>query len=375
MFHLLSGLLAVYVIGRAVLPLALRRPARLWLALLVLAVSQHHLVTRTFFGSMASPEIPRIALIVLGWGFGTIILLAALLLCGDLAALAWRLATRRPWPAWRESRATRMLLAAAGALLSAVGVSQAVGTPDVRMLTVPVAGLPAAFEGYRIVQLTDLHASRLLPGPWMARVVDEANALAPDLTVITGDLVDGRAQVRAEDVRPLQRLRADQGVYAVTGNHEYYSGYTGWMEAFDALGLHVLSNAHVVLERGGQPLVLAGITDRIAVDMQQSPPDLAAALKGAPAGAPVILLSHRPTGARAHAQAGVALQLSGHTHGGQIVGLHLLAQWMNEGYVSGLYDVAGMPLYVSNGAGLWSGFPLRLGRPAEITQIVLRRAD
>jgi predicted MPP superfamily phosphohydrolase len=110
----------------------------------------------------------------------------------------------------------------------------------------------------------------------------------------------------------------------------------------------------------------------MAAAYAQPLPDVQQALAGVPPTDPVILLSHRPTGAALNAQAGAGLQLSGHTHGGQILGPHLLTQWANEGYVSGLYQVGGMTLYVSNGTGLWPGFPIRLGRPSEITQIVLR---
>ena len=118
--------------------------------------------------------------------------------------------------------------------------------------------------------------------------------------------------------------------------------------------------------------MLAGITDIVAARVGQPLPDIDAAMKGVPPSSAVILLSHRPVGAKRHAEAGAGLQLSGHTHGGQILGPHLLTQLANEGYVSGMYQVGGMQLYVSNGAGLWPGFPIRLGRPSEITQIVLR---
>jgi uncharacterized protein len=138
--------------------------------------------------------------------------------------------------------------------------------------------------------------------------------------------------------------------------------------------MRVLENDHVVLDRGGGKLVLAGVTDLSASHTGHPARDLAAALNGAPKGIPIILLDHQPRAAQQAAELGVALQLSGHTHGGMIIGLDRLAARANAGYVSGRYDVDGMTLYVNNGTALWPGFALRLGRPSELTRITLRLA-
>ncbi|MFD4838800.1 metallophosphoesterase [Achromobacter sp. NPDC058515] len=372
MFHVITGLIGLYVIWRFVWPLAWPRTARLLLAALVLLAAEHHLVTRNFFGTMASPEVPAAVLMALGWAFGALILLALFLLAKDVAGLLLSVFSRARGRALLSCPRLRAGFAAAALALSAVGLWQAVRVPDVKTIEIALPGLPPAFDGFRIVHLTDLHASRLLQADWMEAIVARANALEPDLTLITGDLVDGTPEARAADVLPLRNLRAPQGVIAIPGNHEYYAEYLGWLKAFEQLGLRMLLNEHVAIERDGQRLVLAGITDSAASRVGQPLPDIAAAMAGVPPSAPVILLSHRPVGAARHAQAGAALQLSGHTHGGQILGPHLLTQWANEGYVSGMYQVGGMQLYVSNGAGLWNGFPIRLGRPSEITRIVLR---
>jgi predicted MPP superfamily phosphohydrolase len=163
-------------------------------------------------------------------------------------------------------------------------------------------------------------------------------------------------------------------VYVISGNHEYIFGYSIWMAHFAALGLLSLENRHVVLDRNGGKLVLAGITDQASRRTGHPVRDLAAVLNGAPKGAPVILLDHQPSDARNSAALGVALQLSGHTHGGLILGIDRLAARANAGYVSGRYDVEGMTLYVNNGTALWPGFALRLGRPSELTRITLRQA-
>lgn len=372
MLLFVTGAIWLYILWRFIWPLRLSPVARIGLALALLLVSQYHQITRRFFGSLASPEVPHAILIGLSWAFGVFLLLALLLLLRDVVGVLVFLAARG---AGRQILTGRALLLSIGPLamaLSGIGVWQAVRVPDVKTMEITLPGLPQAFDGYRIAQLTDLHASRLLNEPWISAVVTRTNAQAPDLTVITGDIADGTPAERADDVRPLADLRARDGVLAIPGNHEYYADYQGWMKAYRDLGLTMFENEHAVIHRDEASLAIAGITDLQARGFGQLQPDLSAALEGLRPGTPVILLSHRPTGAAQNAQAGVALQLSGHTHGGQILGPHLLTQWANEGYVSGLYKVGAMQLYVSNGTGLWGGLAIRLGRPSEITLITLR---
>lgn len=372
MFHLVTGFIALYVFWRMVglqrWPLAVKA----CLGVLILAAAEHHLITRSFFGSMASPELPGGVLMALGWAFGALIVSALILLVLDATTLLFARA-----PAVRRVVTAPRLRAGVGLaalLLSALGVWQAVRVPDVRDVEIELAQLPAELDGLQLVQLSDLHASRLLQRPWMEAVVARANALQPDLLVITGDLVDGTVAARTADVEPLRALRARLGVYAIAGNHEYYAEYQHWLEHFAQLGLPMLLNSHVTIADRGASLVLAGITDPAAARFGQPLPAIDAALAGVPEDAAVILLSHRPLAAAGNALAGVDLQLSGHTHGGQVLGMHWVTQAFNEGYVSGEYAVGDMRLYVSNGTGLWNGFPLRLGKSSEITRITLRSA-
>lgn len=268
-----------------------------------------------------------------------------------------------------------MGLATIGAMaVSAYGVSQAIMVPEVRRVPVAIKDLPPALEGFRLVQLTDLHISRLFDARWVTAVVNRTDELKPDLVVITGDLIDGTPAARQADVAPLAQLKARHGVFAITGNHEYYFDAQQWIPQFRKLGMQMLLNAHAVIDVDGAQLVLAGITDTVATTHGMAGPDLGLALQGAPQGSPAILLSHRPSGALNNAAQGVALQLSGHTHGGMFIGLDKLASRANEGFVSGLYQVRPMQLYVSNGTALWNGFPVRIGVPAEITEFTLHRA-
>jgi predicted MPP superfamily phosphohydrolase len=378
MFHVFSGLICLYIVLRLIPALPWPFAGKCLAALAVLLASQVHLINRTFFGTLASPEAPFAVVAAVGWLFGALILLAVFLVLKDLGglllfALGKATGARLSWPvsaAWWAGGLT-----AAALILAAIGVWQAVRVPDVRALDIVLERLPAEQDGLRLVHLSDLHASRLLQGAWQREVVNKVNALNPDLIVISGDLVDGTPANRAVDVAPWRDFKARLGVLAAPGNHEYYSNYTAWMAAFGELGLRMLSNQHVVIEDKGRALVVAGTTDRNAARFGLPTPDIKAALAGAPKDAVVLLLAHQPREAPKNAEAGVDLQLSGHTHGGQIVGLHLIVQKVNAGFVSGLYRVGAMRLYVSNGTGLWNGFPVRLGRPSEITLITLRSAN
>lgn len=359
------------VVTRFVWPLHVPLTAKIVVAVLLLVVSQYHLWSRISSGSVFSPEFPRAVVILFNWAFGALLFLATLQVLLDATMLLVRLAVGHRVHAPDQ---VRYALAALAAVIAAIGVHQAVRLPRTKDIEVGIRGLPQHFDGYRILQLTDLHISRLFPAAWTRAVVERANELQVNLIAITGDLIDGTLAVRRADVEPLRGLSAADGVYVIPGNHEYYFGYRTWMDYYASIGMHVLENSHVVLNRGGETLILAGVTDHAARAAGYPVPNLALALKGAPEG-PVILLDHQPRGARRAAELGVALQLSGHTHGGMVVGLDRLTARGNGGYVSGRYDVDGMILYVNNGTALWPGFALRLGPSAELTRITLRRAS
>jgi predicted MPP superfamily phosphohydrolase len=368
MFHLMFGLPCAYVVARFVLPLAWPAWTTAMFVLLLVTGSQFHLWSRLSSGSVFSPEFPRGLVLAFNVAFGAILFLALLQLFVDVGALTIGLVRGSSVIIPSNLRLSIGILALALAL---IGVVQAARLPEIRQVDVEVPDLPPQFEGYRILQLTDLHSSRLFPTSWVDKVVTMANGLDADLVAITGDLIDGTVDARRADVSPFRRLTARDGVWAIPGNHEYFFGAEDWMEHIRSLGIRTLENEHTVIDRDGAILVLAGVTDLSAPETGRPGPDLAHALTGARAGSPVVLLDHQPTKARLAAEAGVALQLSGHTHGGMILGFHRLLALANGGFVSGLYRVGDMALYVSNGTGIWPGFALRLGKPSEMTMIRL----
>ncbi|MCA9536617.1 MAG: metallophosphoesterase [Myxococcales bacterium] len=312
--------------------------------------------------------------------------LFALTLARDLGFVVARLASalrRRsqgddtipPDPARRAflTASSGMLGAGASGLLVGVGTVQARLGPSVYEVEVRIPGLPAAFEGFHIVQISDVHVGMTIDGAFITPIVDQVLALRPDMIAATGDFVDGSVKALAEDVAPLGRLRAPEGVFFVTGNHEYYSGAQEWCAEFTRLGMRVLENEHVVLSRGADQLVVAGVTDygsRGLPGAQASNPRRAA--QGAPAHAPKILLAHQPRSAFAAAAAGFDLQLSGHTHGGQFFPWNLFVGLVHP-VSKGLGVVDGMQVYVNRGTCYW-GPPVRTMVPPEITSLRLRRA-
>lgn len=369
MFHLILCAPWLVVVLRFLPALPLVLPAKLAIAAFLLLASQHLLINRITSGSVFSPEYPRPFIILFNVLFGAMVFLAIFQIALDVVSITIAIAKGR-FPFIPVEVRYAMGVVAVG--LAAYGVSQAIRLPAVKNVEISIANLPAEFDGYRILQLTDLHLSRLFPARWAEALVSSSNALDVDLITITGDFIDGTVEKRREDVAPLAMLSARDGVLGIPGNHEYFFGYDDWMRHDRSLGVRILENQHVVLKRGEASLVVAGVTDLAAARSSFSAPNLEAAIRGAPTGAPIVLLDHQPRMAERAAKAGTALQLSGHTHGGMVVGLDRLVARSNNGFVSGHYQVGTMQLYVNNGTALWPGFALRLGRPSELTVFRLR---
>jgi predicted MPP superfamily phosphohydrolase len=272
----------------------------------------------------------------------------------------------------REVTAAAVPLLAAA--VTALGYFNARRTARTVTRRIAIAHLPPALEGFRIVQISDIHVGPTIKARYLEAIVEAVNRLKPDVVAITGDLVDGSvAELRAH-MAPLARLRAREGVLFVTGNHEYYSGVDAWLVELRRLGVRVLMNEHVVLERDGAQLVVAGVPDHGGGYFDRAhAPDAKAALLGAPAGAVKVLLAHQPRAVRTAEPEGYDLQLSGHTHGGQFLPWNFFVR-LQQPYTAGLHRVGRMWLYVSRGTGYW-GPPKRLGAPSEITELLLVRGD
>jgi uncharacterized protein len=371
MFHLMFSLPWLIVATRFIGPLPWPWWVKLLLAVFLLFASQYHLFSRFTSGSVFAPEFPRPLVIAFNLFFGAIVLLAAMQVLLDLVSLLIFVFT---WSFPVVPPGIRYAMGFVALALAIFGISQAIRVPKVKRIEVMIPGLSPDFDGYRMVQLTDMHISRLFTGAWASAVVDQTNALDADLIVITGDLIDGSLDMRRDDIAPLSGLNARDGVLTVPGNHEYFFDVDRWLEHFPSLNMRILANEHAVIERGAGRLVIAGVTDLSARFTGAVEPDLARALTGAPDQAPVILLDHQPRLAHRAAEMGVALQLSGHTHGGMVRGLDHIVARANNGFVSGFYQVGDMKLYVNNGTGLWPGFALRIGVPAELTEFTLRSA-
>lgn len=242
--------------------------------------------------------------------------------------------------------------------------------PFVRRVRVPLATLPAAADGYTIVQLSDVHIGWTLGSHFAETVVAKVNALEPDLIVLTGDLVDGTVSALAEHVAPLAGLRARDGVYAVTGNHEYYWDADAWLAHLGSLGLRFLRNECVTV-RG--LFELAGVDDVTSRAMAAGyGEDVPRAVAGRDPQRPLVLLAHHPSQVARAVEHGVDLQLSGHTHGGQLLPLGWLSR-LFEPHVAGLTRFGATWLYVHQGTGFW-GPPMRVGTSCEIAAIRLECA-
>jgi predicted MPP superfamily phosphohydrolase len=363
----LSALLHLYIGIRLVpaLPGSLAGPVLALVLLASAALTPLGLVARRLLPPPAADRLTWAGMLAMG-------LFSSLLVATVLRDVVLLVAALAPGLAPADLSATSAvavpLLALAATLL---GVFNARRTAGVVTVDVPIAGLPAALEGFTIAQISDIHVGPTIKAPYLQGIVDAVNRLDADLVAVTGDLVDGSVAELGGQVAPLAGLVSRHGTFFVTGNHEYYSGALPWLAELRRLGVHVLMNQHVVLERGGASMVLAGVADYGAHNFDPSHrSDPVAALKGAPLSAAVrILLAHQPRSAAAAEQAGFDLQLSGHTHGGQFFPWVFLVR-LQQPFTAGLHRLGKLWVYVSRGTGYW-GPPTRLGAPSEITRLRL----
>jgi len=382
----LDGLTHFYLWNRLVAPLfALGSPPRLaatWaLVALALVLPLGAIGSRVLAGHGSAFAWPAFAW--MGLLFLLLVLLGAadalrgVLLAGArLAAFGASNDTAQGISAWLAASYWRVASPAALVVALAagsIGMAAVRGTPAVKRVTIELPALPRGLEGFTIVQLTDLHLGEILGDAWLRGVVARVNELKPDLVAITGDLVDGSVQQLGPIVANLAALNARLGVFFVIGNHEYYSGVEEWTTELRRLGIRVLRNERVTVGEGDGRLEVAGVDDPSGARFGYAGgADVERALSGYNRERPLVLLSHQPRTIDEAALHGASLQLSGHTHGGQIWPFGYIVA-LTQPYLHGWAKHGGAQIYVSNGTGYW-GPPMRLATPAEITFITLRPA-
>jgi len=350
-----------------------RQVLTLLLALLAISLPLSFLLSRTL-----SPRLNSVITFPIFIWMGLMFLLFVLLLSVDLVRLLTWIGQRLARTAVETDLQRRAFVARiiAGAVTTgaigaaAAGVYAAFTRLTTRRLEIRLARLPSSLDGFTIVQITDLHLGPTLGRRWLEGVVARVNQLRPDLIAITGDLVDGSVEHLRQVVAPVERLRAAHGVFFVTGNHEYYSGAKEWIAELGRMGIQTLHNERVSVG-GGDSFDLAGVDDHHGGRMLPGHgPDLARAVAGRDARRELVLLAHQPLAIFDAAKHGVGLQLSGHTHGGQIWPLGFLVR-LQQPYIAGHVWHEQTQLYVSQGTGFW-GPPMRLGTTSEITHLTLR---
>jgi uncharacterized protein len=332
----LAGLIPLALVGERLVPQQWR-PILAWPGYVWIAVMFYLLVT------LAILEVPRVVV---------------------------RIAGRRAFSEDRRLLLGRSLAVTAGVASVAatgIGMVQALGPPNLKRVPIRLTKLPASMDGFRIALVSDIHLGPLLGRSHTERIVRMINSTDADLVAVVGDLVDGSVAELGHAAEPLQDLRARHGSFFVTGNHEYFSGADQWIKEITSFGLTVLRNQRVEIDG----LDLAGVNDATGGG-SGDPPDYAKALDGRDSARPAVLLAHQPVQAHEAARHGVDLQLSGHTHGGQMVPFNLVVG-LQQPIIAGLGTVDGTQVYVTRGAGFW-GPPVRFGAPPDISLVELHSA-
>ncbi len=353
------------------LPEPWRQVATVSLIVLGLSIPASMIVWRVLPRSIAIP-IAWVGYVWMGAMFLTLVLLWG----GELVRWGWvKSAQVMAVNAGRRDFLAQVLAGGATTFaiaLSGWGVWSAVRPVEVKRLTVRLKKLPEALRGLRLVQLTDMHVGPTIGRNFVEDIVSKVNELDADIVAITGDLIDGSVEELGEAVRPLGRLRAKHGTYFVTGNHEYYSGADEWLAFLLEIGVRPLRNEHVEVGDNGASIHVAGVDDWTAHQFGNGHgSDMSRALEGRDETKPVVLLAHQPVHFDQAKEHGVDLQISGHTHGGQIFPFGFLTRLVQP-FLSGLHRRGDSQIYVSSGTGYW-GPPMRIAAPSEITLIELER--
>ena len=368
LFALLPLAVCLYVIFSLIVPLKISVWLKVLLSLLLLSGLARTFLYRRTASGFDIVELPYLVLMCVTYAFNFVIVAVFMVLAKDIVRIIWRLiAGAGAFPSSMASAFVFVL-----ALCATVwGTHNALSLPSVNPHDVKISGLGREFDGLKVAVMVDIHADTLTDRNFVRAITDMTNDLNPDVILLPGDFVDGTVKARYSDLEPLKDLKAKYGVYGVTGNHEYYFDHDNWMKEFAAMGIRMLENENVIITSGNDRLAIAGKPDPTGGRMGLTAPDIKAAVKDIPDGVPIILMDHQPGFAHENAEHDIALQVSGHTHGGQMPIIYQLVKRANKGFVRGWYDVGNMKLYVCPGTSQWNGFALRLFDPPEITLFTL----
>ncbi len=345
------------------------RTKAIWAMVLLLCASKF-MCFDAFGGDAFTPNLPAAMVLTWGWAYsGMCMLLALSCLVVPIRALLYFFAKGSvPTVLWT------ILLPLLSWTIAALGVYNSIKLPEIKNVEIASSRVPSSLDGYKIVHISDIHASSSLRRWRTEGIVRQVNEIKPDIVCLTGDYVDGMCRHRKIDLEPIRDLKAKDGVYFVTGNHEYYTDAEQWDYTYRLWGVDFLQNESVSPRKD---LVVAGVMDTASA-RQYLLPDPSRALSSASNGVFKVLLQHRPYVDYASIFGKdytykFDLQLSGHTHGGVMPILRELVKRYNGGFVRGLYELPdGSNLYVSSGAGQWAGFPIRFFNDSEITVLTLK---
>ncbi|MBQ7593670.1 MAG: metallophosphoesterase [Synergistaceae bacterium] len=363
LFFMMPVIICLYEIVSLILPLKISLWIKLLMSLILFAGLGKFFAYRMTPSGFEIYEIPHFVTLILSGIFSFIICALFMLLLKDAIFILWKIFIRAKFPGHYASL-TILIIASLSTLY---GVYQGVRVPDVITHEVKIPGLGKDLDGLKVAMIVDIHTSMLNRREFVSSVVEKVNSLEPDVILIPGDFVDGSVKARYTDLEPISQLKAKYGVFGVTGNHEYYFDLQGWLKTIKDFGVRLLENEHVEISSGDAKLIIAGVPDPTGGNHNTQ-----LALEGVDENLPVILMDHQPRFARENSEHNIALQVSGHTHGGQMPIVRYLIQRANNGFVRGWYDVNNMKLYVSPGTSQWDGFIIRLFDNSEISLFILK---
>lgn len=368
-------LIALILFTRFVWPLKINKYLKAALGIFFILISLKLYIYILSGGTIMDPKLDRTLSILSNALNFSALFLALLTICRDLINIFYKIIKRQRNASIisPHSLLWAFMLALFSFSLGSIGTYNAFKAPQITHYTLALRNLPKEADGYTILFLSDLHISSPISKSDVEDIVALTNHEKADLIVITGDLVDGNVESLKDRTDILFKLKAKDGIYAVSGNHEFYSGYESWLKYFSDGGFKFLENKAAVIKDDNQkPLFnLSGVSDKNSRNINNITSNLKQALTNTDKNLPTILLSHQPAFAY-EAQGHVDLILSGHTHGGQAPLIKNLVASANKGLVSGIYELKSTQVLVSNGTKLWMGFPLRLNTPAEIIKITLK---